>query len=275
MLNGRTQVTAVIGHPVAHSVSPAIVNAAYEAAGLDWVFVAFDVQPGRAADALTAMRSLGVRGLSVTMPHKDDVFASVDELTERATTIGAVNCVTRVGDRLVGDNTDGRGLLLSLADDPGTDVGGLAVGVIGAGGAARSIVSASAEAGATSIVVVNRTESRAVATVGVAPLVARVGSLADLAECDVIINATSVGMGDDTALAVPIEVLRAGQVVVDIVYHPLDTPLLRAARQVGATAVDGLGMLVGQAALAFAMWTGEVAPLDAMRRAARLAVSSP
>lgn len=275
MLSGRTQVTALIGHPVAHSVSPAILNAAYEAAGLDWVFVAFDVAPGSAVDALASMRSLGVRGLSVTMPHKDEVFAAVDELTERARTIGAVNCVTRVGDRLVGDNTDGRGLLLSLADDLGTEVVGLAVGVVGAGGAARSIVSACAEAGAASVTVVNRTESKAVATIGVAPLVAHVGTLADLAECDVIINATSVGMGDDPSLVVPIEVLRAGHVVVDIVYHPLDTPLLRAARQAGATAVDGLGMLVGQAALAFAMWTGEVAPLEAMRRAARRAVSSP
>jgi len=275
VLSGRTQVTGLIGHPVAHSVSPAILNAAYAAAGLDWAYVAFDVAPGAAGDALVAMRALGVRGLSVTMPHKDDVFAAVDELTDRARAIGAVNCVSRVGDRLVGDNTDGRGLLLSLLDDPCVDVAGLAVGVVGAGGAARSIVSACAEAGAARVVVVNRTESKAATTVAVAPGVALVGSIADLAECDVLINATSVGMGDDPALAVPIEVLRAGHVVVDIVYHPLDTPLLRAARQVGATAVDGLGMLVGQAALAFATWTGQVAPLDEMRRAARLAVGSP
>jgi len=273
MPTGSTRVVAVIGDPVRHSLSPVILGAAFEAAGLDWACVAFEVAAGHGIGALEAMRTLGLAGLSVTMPHKVDAARGVDVLTPSAARLGAVNCVSWEGARLVGNNTDGSGLVRALEADPGIELSGMSVGVVGAGGAARSIISAVGESGAERVVVVNRSRPAAEAAVELAPAVARLGGLADLAGCDVVINATPVGMGSDAAMAIPREVLRAGQIVVDIVYHPLDTPLLGAAREVGATAVNGLGMLIGQAELAFETWTGLGAPTDSMRAAATVALA--
>jgi shikimate dehydrogenase len=266
---GSTRLAAVIGSPVRHSLSPVLHNAAFAAAGLDWVYVALEVGPGRVPEALAGMRALGIGGLSVTMPHKEAVAAECDRLSDDAAALGAVNCVVPDGDELVGHNTDGAGFVAALSAD-GVDPAGMACVVLGAGGAARAIALALARAGAAEVAVVNRTADRAEQAVALLGGVGRVVAPADAGEsvgaAGLVVNATSVGMGDPAPSDLPLDParLRAGQVVADIVYRPLETALLRAARTRGATAVNGVPMLVHQAAVAFELWTGVPAPVAAM-----------
>jgi shikimate dehydrogenase len=283
----RTRVAAVIGAPVRHSLSPAIHNAAFRALGLDWLFAAFEVPAGRGAAAVAAVRDLGLEGLSVTMPHKADVAGAVDRLSSAAEALGAVNTVVRRPDgKLVGENTDGAGFLDALHADEGFDPAGRRVLVVGAGGAARAVVRAVAEAGAAEVVVVNRTRARAEQCAALAGPVGRVGVAGEAGEADLVVNATPVGMAGAGGAggaagaggagdAVPGEALPldpthlgAGQLVVDLVYHPAITPLVEAARARGAAAANGLGMLIHQAAHAFRLWTGEDPPLEVMSAAA-------
>lgn len=267
---GTTRLAAVIGDPVRHSLSPAIHNAAFRALELDWVFLAFEVPDGGAERALAAVRSLGIAGLSVTMPHKTAVAAAVDRLSPDAAALGAVNCVVRRGDELLGENTDGPGFLAALAADTGFEPAGRRCAVVGAGGAARAVVLALARAGAGEVRVVNRTAERAEAAAALAGDVGRVGTERDLAGADLIVQATSVGMGDRAdALAFDPGLLHEGQVLVELVYQPAETALLAAARARGLTAANGLGMLVHQAAIAFELWTGRPAPLATMAGAVR------
>lgn len=268
-ISGQTRLAGVIGWPVRHSRSPAIHNAGFVAAELDWRFLALPVAPGRAPDAVRGMRALGIEGLSVTMPHKAAVIAALDALSSDATVLGAVNCIHRDGERLVGDNTDGGGFVDSLRLDEGIDVSGRRCLVLGAGGAARAVVRALAGAGADDVAVVARRADAAGDAAALAGTVGRVAAIEDLAQADLAVNATPVGMGDDVGLAFDPTVLPDHGVVVDLVYHPADTPLLAGARAAGRPAVGGLGMLVHQAARAFSSWTGVDAPLDAMRAAAR------
>jgi shikimate dehydrogenase len=272
-----TQVAAVIGAPVRHSLSPVIHNAAFAAAGLDWVFVALEVAPGRAADAVAAMRVLGLRGLAVTMPHKHAVSVAVDEVDQAAAALRSVNTVVLRDDgSTFGASTDGAGFVASL-EAAGHTVAGCTFAVLGAGGAARAVVDALGRAGAADVAVVNRTADRAYEAAALAAA-GRVADASAVRDADVVVNATSVGMngtdasgadldGGDTMPCDPAS-LRAGQVVVDLVYHPLETQLLRAARRAGAATVDGLGMLVHQAALQQRWWTGHVADPAVMRDAA-------
>lgn len=277
MITGATRVAAVIGRPVRHSLSPTILNAAFAAAGADWVYVAFEVAEGRAADAVEAMRALGLGGLSVTMPHKAAVHAAVDERTPVAAELGAVNCVFWRHDRLVGDNTDGAGFLDSLRVDEGVEVAGRRCVLVGAGGAGRAVARALGAAGAADVAVVNRSPEPAARAARLAGAAGRVGVPGDVAQAEIVVNATPVGMGSggagDTAEAgrLPVDpaLLHAGQVVVDLIYHPATTPLLAAARERGAMAVNGLGMLVHQAAHAFRRWTGDEPAIDAMAAATR------
>jgi shikimate dehydrogenase len=268
---------AVIGHPVSHSLSPAIHNAAFAASGLDWTFLAFDVAPGGGASAIEAMRSLGLGGLSVTMPHKADVAASVDELAPGAAALGVVNCVQPDGSKLIGHNTDGDGFVSALRRDPGMDVAGSDCLVVGAGGAARAVAEALGRHGAARVGVTNRTRSKAA---DVAQLAGPVGEIvaADSAhQFELIINATSVGMAgtaESDGLPLSVDRLTDAHTVVDLVYNPIETPLLAAASGAGAQVVDGSGMLVGQAALAFELWTGTPAPVDEMAAAARTAIAN-
>jgi shikimate dehydrogenase len=270
---GASTVVGVIGDPIAHSLSPLLHNAAFDALGLDWVSVAFPVRAGMTAAALTGMRALRIAGLSVTMPHKEEAFAAVDDNTEVARRLGAVNCVTWRDGALVGDSTDGEGFLVALRRAAGFDPEGRRCLVIGAGGAARAVTLALAEAGAAEVAVVNRTAARAVTASALAGPAGRVGSGADVEQAELVVQATPVGMaGGDGAErgALPVErsALHAGQVVVDLVYNPLETPLLAAARTSGAEVVTGLGMLVHQAALAVERWTGLGVPVEAMWAAA-------
>ena len=263
-------VAALIGSPVSHSLSPAIHRAAFDAAGLDWTYVSFDVAAGRADAALDAMRTLGIAGLSVTTPHKEQVADIVDGLAQAAAQLRSVNTVVVERDgRLVGHSTDGHGFVKSLEAE-GIDPSGIHVAVVGAGAAARSIVSALDRAGAGSIVVVNRTRSKAEDVVRLAPITGRVAAddpTDELVKADLIVNATSVGFGSDELPLDP-SVLHCEHLVADLVYHPLDTALLRAARDAGARTFDGLGMLVHQAALQQHLWLGHMPDVRVMRGAA-------
>lgn len=275
MLSGHTRVAAVIGHPVRHSLSPAIHNAAFAALGLDWAYLAFEVAPGDGGAAVAAVRTLGLGGLSVTMPHKDAAARAVDRCTDAAAALGAVNCVVPLADgTLLGENTDGAGFVDALAADLDLTPDGRRCVVLGAGGAARAVVRALAGAGAAEVVVVNRTAERAAAAVALAPGVSRVGVPAAVGEADLVVNATSVGM-DGTASPLPAGAVGAGQVVVDLIYHPAETPLLVDAAAAGARVANGLGMLVHQAAHAFRLWTGEAAPVAVMAEVVRAELSSP
>lgn len=271
-ITGATRTAAVIGWPARHSLSPTILNAAFAAAGADWVYLAFEVPEGRAAEAVAAMRTLGLGGLSVTMPHKAAVHDAVDDRTPVAADLGAVNCVFWRGDRLVGDNTDGDGFLDALRHDHGIEVAGRRCVLVGAGGAGRAVARALGAAGAAEVAVVNRSPGPAARAAALAGPAGRVAVPADVGAADVVVNATPLGMagtGDQPGpLPVDPQALGPRQVVVDLVYHPVETPLLAAARRRGATAVDGVGMLVHQAARAFGRWTGEPAPVDAMAAAA-------
>jgi shikimate dehydrogenase len=289
-----THLAAVIGQPVRHSLSPTLHNAAFAALRLDWVYVAFEVDAGGSAGAIEAMRALGIEGLSVTMPHKADVAAAVDQLSPVAARLGAVNCVRREATSvpgnyptdgsnsltntsirqdylLVGENTVGEGFLRSLAEDASFDPAGRRCVVLGAGGAARAVILALAGAGASDIGVVNRTPERARSAAALAGEVGRVVAADAVAKADLIVNATPVGMAGggvhDAELPLDPELLSPGQVVADLIYHPDRTPLLEAATFRRAVAVNGLGMLLHQAGLAFELWTGEPAPIGAMRAA--------
>lgn len=269
-ITGTTRLAAVIGSPVRHSSSPAIHNAAFAAAGLDWRFVAFEVAPGDCGRALDGMRALGIGGLSVTMPHKDDVAALVDELSPDAEALAAVNCVVPVADgRLRGENTDGPGFVAALRE-AGIEPAGARCCVLGAGGAARSVVLALSRAGASDVAVVNRTPAKGETAAALAASVGRVGSAeADIPDADIVVNGTPVGMGTSGGLPLDPARLRPGQVVADLIVHPRRTPLLDAAEAAGCRIVDGFGMLVHQAVVAFELWTGVEAPLGAMRAAVR------
>ncbi|CAN5426391.1 shikimate dehydrogenase [soil metagenome] len=269
---GSTQVAGVIGEPIAHSLSPAIHNAGFAALGLDWVFVALPTPAGQAPIALDGMRALGIRGLSVTMPHKAAVIPRLDELSPDALLLDAVNCITRDGDRLIGDSTDGAGCVAGLRTDFAFDPAGADCVVLGAGGAARSVVLALARAGARSVKVVNRTEARAQHAAALAGPVGSVAPVDAISDADLVLNATSVGMGGgDAADSYPCdpELLGRDQILAELIYHPAETALMRAAEARGARVANGLSMLVHQAAIAFETWTGSPAPLDAMAAAAR------
>ncbi len=267
MITGATRVAAVIGSPVRHSLSPALHNAAFASLGLDWTYVAFEVAPGRASDALVAMRTLGLGGMSVTMPHKEDVAKAVDELDPAAAALHSVNTVS-VGEdgRLCGHSTDGAGFVASL-QEAGVDPAGRRVAVVGAGAAGRAVADALARAGAAELVVINRSIDKAAAAAALAGDIGRVGRFDDITAAEIVVNATSVGLGSEEPAIDP-ALLRSGQVVADIVYHPLETALLRAARAVGATTVDGLGMLVHQAVLQQERWHGHRPDPTVMRVAA-------
>lgn len=271
--SAATTVVGVIGFPIAHSLSPRLHNCAFAHLGVDWVSVAFPVGPGRAAAALAGARELGVRGLSVTMPHKEDAAAAVADRTTTAARLGAVNCVVDGDGGWLGDNTDGAGFVAALARGGRFVPDGRRCLVVGAGGAARAVVAALGDAGAREVIVVNRTPDRAVAAARLAGPAGRVGTPEDATDCELVVNATPAGMADvgDGPADWPVDpgLLGPGHVVVDLVYHPPVTAWLAAAAERGATTANGLGMLVHQAAFQLSAWTGLDPPVEAMWAAVR------
>jgi shikimate dehydrogenase len=267
-LSASTVVAGVIGDPVAHSLSPAIHNAAYAALGLDWVYVGLPVPAGRGHDAIRALPAVGIAGVNVTMPHKSAAAEACDVLTGDAAALGAVNTVVvRPDGSLLGDSTDGAGFVGAVTRF-GVDPAASRILVLGAGGAARAIVLALGRAGTRVMVAARRLEAaRSAADLATGAEAHDWSDLATLvARCDVIVNATPIGMGGELPPFDP-ALIGPRHVVVDTVYHPAETPLLAAARARGARATNGIGMLVGQAALGFTLLTGLDAPFAVMEAA--------
>jgi shikimate dehydrogenase len=273
MITGATRLAAVIGSPVRHSLSPALHNAAFTHNGIDAVYTAFEVAPGMAEAALDAMETLGLLGLSVTMPHKDDMWAALQRrgrVDVHAAALRTVNTVAREPDgTLMGYSTDGPGFVASLLHDANWSPHERRCAVLGAGGAARAIAVALAKAGAAQVLIVARRTDQARQAVEAVGERGAVGTAHDLDSVDLIVNATPVGMGPDAGnLPLDPGILHGGHLVVDAVYHPLDTALLQAARAAGAACLDGLGMLVHQGALQQQHWTGVAGDPQVMRAAA-------
>ncbi|MBN1582266.1 MAG: shikimate dehydrogenase [Anaerolineae bacterium] len=284
MITAETKLVGVMGWPIAHSLSPAMHNAAFDALGMNWCYVAFAVQPGQVGAAVEGLKALGFCGCNVTVPHKEAVIPTLDHVPERVRRFGAVNTLIfdRDGDgrcMLTGENTDVQGLIRSL-QRAGFESKGKKVLVVGAGGGARGTVYALCEAQVAEITVLNRTEARAHALVGDLTKTAQrtqlkagalvPGRLIDCArEADLLVNTTSRGMWPhvDVSIWPDDESIPSHLAVCDLVYRPLETRLLHQARASGALAIDGLEMLVAQGALSFQMWTGRWPPEDVMRGA--------
>lgn len=268
-----TSLLGVLGWPLEHSLSPVIHHAAFRRLGLDWVYLPFPVEPERLADAIKGLRALGVIGANVTMPHKETVIGHLDGLSGDASSIGAVNTIQRVGDRLIGHNTDVDGFASFLSDDAGFDVTGSSCLVLGAGGAARAVVRALDRSGADQICVSARSSAHADEVASLASRAQRIDwqdVAARAARSDLVVNATPVGMKGEKLLADGI--FGEGQAVVDLIYDPPMTPLVESARRAGAAGWGGLGMLVHQAAASLRIWSGREAPIEAMSVAAMHAV---
>jgi shikimate dehydrogenase len=241
---------------------------------LDWVYLTLEVSPEHLADAIRGLRALGFRGGNITKPHKCEVIPHLDGVSEAAGLMGAVNCINRDGERLIGENTDGKGFVQSLRGV--TDPTGKRVVILGAGGAARAIAVEIALAGAAQITIVNRTPQRGQELVDVLTDKLKADASLTVWEndyevpegTDVLINATSIGLFEPQA-RVPIDVQTLGPplVVADVVFNPPETRLLREAKERGCTTLDGLGMLVNQGVIAFRIWTGIDPDAAVMREA--------
>jgi len=273
-ISGSTTVCGIVGDPIQHTLSPAMQNAAFEHAGVDFVYVALRVPRGAAKSCADAMRALGLRGLNVTVPHKVDMVPYLDSVDRQAARIGAVNTIVNEGGQLCGYNTDAVGFAQGI-EAHGIHVRGLDVVVLGAGGAARAVVFSLLDSGAH-VTILNRDSDRAASLAGdaaslcgccVAHAALDEGTLeSHLPGAALLVNTTSVGMHPlENATPCPPRLLRPDMAVCDIVYNPRETVLLRDASACGAATVDGVEMLVRQGAKAFELWTGTPAPVELMR----------
>lgn len=276
-INAKTSVYCVIGDPISHSLSPNIHNAAFKRLKLNSVYLAFKVQKEFLVEAVKGLKSIGVKGFNVTIPHKVSIIPLLDKLDPLAEKIGAVNTVKNVDGKLVGYNTDGEGVLKAFEVED-VSLKNKKVVMVGAGGAARALAFTFANH-AKEIVILNRTEEKALELASsisrsynlpVKGLKLNMENLSlELKDAEVVVNATSVGMHpniDETPI--PKNLIKPEMVVFDVVYRPIKTRLLKEAKQVGAKTINGLAMLVFQAVKAFEIWTGLTPPIDAMFRAA-------
>jgi shikimate dehydrogenase len=271
-VRGTTRVYGILGDPVSHSRSPAMQNAAFAATGLDAVYVPFPVAAENLKTTLAGLHAAGVAGLNVTVPHKEAAARLCVALRPRARACGAANTLIRSAKGWVGDNTDGAGLVASLAEH-GFELRGKNVLLIGAGGSARSVAHAFARTGTRLLIVANRTPKRAVDLV--ATLRRRDAYAADLrvlanpevlGRLDLLVNCTSTSLGSGTLPAIPFAVTRREVLCCDLMYGTTSRFLAKARRAKRRT-LDGSGMLLHQGALAFTLWTGVRAPVAVMRRA--------
>jgi shikimate dehydrogenase len=305
--DASTKSAGLVGSPVSHSLSPTLHNAAFRAMGLDWCYLAFEVQAGALDKAVAGALALGLRGLSVTMPHKDAAARLANRHSRQVRRLGAANTLVFEAGTVLAENYDGEGLLDDLKQGAGFDPVGRRCGVIGAGGAGRAAVLALADGGAREIVIVNRSTAPAWRSAALAPKVARVGRAEEIRGMDLVIQATPVEMAHD---APDVEAEPAngqvlvtssfpgdggacveaefhaidgvepswfshGQLVVDLVYDPPLTPFLIEASRGGAAVRNGMGMLVHQAARQIKAWTGAEPPLQVMWEAVGPGRSDP
>ena len=267
----------VIGDPIEHTLSPAMHNAAFNHLKLDFVFLAFRVKAAELEDAMRGMRGLGIHGLNVTMPHKTAVIKYLDEVDSTVKFLGSVNTILNDDGRLLGFNTDGVGALRALRDN-GVNLNGKKLLLLGAGGAAKAVAYALAKEVGELCVLNRATEkakelaealSRAFGRKVVGDALSSSALQRNLRDADVLINATSVGMHPNInqSLVAP-QWLKPDLTVMDIVYNPLETKLVKDAKAVGAQVVSGVEMLLYQGAASFEIWTGLSAPIEVMRKAA-------
>lgn len=271
-IDSETQVAGVIGYPIRHTLSPAMHNAAFRALGLNWIYLPFEVPPERLDGAIKGMRGLRLRGLNVTIPHKVEVIRYLDELTEAARRIGAVNTLFWEDSHLVGDNTDAGGFLQALRQ-AGFDAKGKRVLVVGAGGSARAVLYALSQQDAY-LFLTNRSieKARQLATEFAVEQVYPLEPYAlhpVMNQIDLVIHCTPVGMAPEAEKEppIPLEALPPHAWVSDLIYRPLHTRFLRRAASLGLHTLGGLEMLLYQGAESFVRWTGLVPPVEVMRRA--------
>jgi len=275
--NFRAELLACFGQPVDENPTGVMQEAGFRELGLNWRYLTIEVPPAKLREAMAGVRAFGMRGLNLTIPHKVAVMQYLDEIAPDAAVIGAVNTVRREGDRLIGENTDGKGFLHGVRTDAGVDPRGKRTVVLGAGGAARAIVTELALAGAAEVLVVNRSVERGEPMV--AYLAAKTGCAirfepwrgiyAVRGDVDLLVNATSIGLYPDVDAMPPVDLAgaRGGMLVCDAVFNPPETKLLAAARQLGLPTLDGLSMLVYQGTIGFQLWTGREAPVGVMKEA--------
>lgn len=281
-IGGRTACYAVLGHPVAHTLSPAMHNAALRALGWDAVYLAFDVEPDRLPAALDGMHALGFRGINLTVPLKEVAFETLDALDPGARLVGSVNTVAFVRGQAVGYSTDGEGFLRARAEAFGGGIEGARVFVLGTGGAGRALALICAVKGAAALTLADADGRRARS---VAEEIRTASPNADvrIAEeeeervaraqaSDLVIQATPVGMKPGDASPLPPKAFRKGQQAFDLIYGMPETPFMKAAAEGGARTANGLDMLLYQGVRSFEIWTGETPPVDPMRAALRQAV---
>lgn len=260
---------AVIGSPIGHSLSPLIQNKAFKALDYDAVYLAFDLSKDQADYAVEAMRNLGFLGLNVTMPLKSEVIKYLDGLTESAQALDSCNTIYWNSGKLIGTSTDGIGFLRAIKREFGNILRGSKIVILGAGGAARSIIHALGKTEVSEILIYNRTLEKAVEASKLAKN-AKLIDYQEIASGDIIVNTTSLGMAGQNENMSPVgeELINSSQIIIDIVYNPLETKLMSFARDAGAKVMGGLPMLVEQAAESFEIWTNLPAPLDIMYGAA-------
>jgi len=272
LITSHTKLTGIIGHPVSHSLSPVMHNAAFEDLGLDYRYLAFEVLPNNLEKTVEGFRAIGVAGFNVTVPYKLDVMQYLDQVSPEAQIIGAVNTVVNNAGILVGYNTDAKGFLLALKKE--ADINKKNILIIGAGGAARAVVFSFASESVREIVVCNRTKEKAddlVADVKQAginlPIFSKVLDKKNISQADIIINTTSLGLKTGEESIVPKDWLMPEKICMDLIYNPEVTPFLACAKQQGCKTINGLGMLIEQGRLAFKLWTGKEPSYEVMKKA--------
>ncbi len=271
-INAATRLCAVYGRPIAHSASPAMHNAAFAALGLNWRYLAFEVDPKNLRAAIAGARAMRFAGLNLTVPHKLLAVDMVDALDESAKNWGAVNTIKFQGGEAIGFNTDAAAVVTALRDDLGVEIRGARVLLLGAGGAGRTTALKLASEHVAELFLVNRTQSKAeeiAAEIQKQFPAVQVSTAYPKGEVDLVLNATSLGLkhGDPSPLDENQFSLKQAGAVYDMIYRPAETSLLKAAKTSGCRTANGLGMLLHQGAKAFEIWTGQPAPLAVMRRA--------
>lgn len=275
MVTGKTRIFGIFGCPVEHTFSPGMHNAAFRKLGMDACYVPFTVPREGLQEAARAIKPLNFRGLNITVPHKETIIPFLDELSQEARLIGAVNTIEVKEGRLIGHNTDGRGFLRSLTEVARFEPRGKKFLLIGSGGAARAVGYSVALAGAASIFIRDLDSKKADTlasdiqrTTGVSALSIPHEAVAPTASAtDCLINATPLGLKKGDALPLPAACITAGHLVCDLVYNPPATPFLKAAKARRAKTLPGIGMLLYQGVIAFEIWTGKKAPVQAMKSA--------
>ncbi len=275
MISGKTKIYGIFGYPVEHTFSPGMHNAAFKKLGMDACYVPFAVHPGRLVDAAKALVPLGLCGLNITVPHKEKIIPYLDDLSEEARLIGAVNTIEVKDGRLIGHNTDGRGFLRSLKEQAKFNPRGEKFLFIGSGGAARAVGFSLALAGAEKIIICDIDTQKAgllaqdiKEKTGVdTGTIDREALAAYAAGIGCLINATPLGLKRSDPLPLPGDCIHKHHLVCDLVYNPPETPFLRAAKARKAKRLAGLGMLLFQGVIAFEIWTGKKAPVSVMKSA--------